>query len=185
MGKTIVLIDGENLVFRYQAMVDSGRIPRETITHVRDLLVWSPLMADNFLKEVIRVWCYTSAVGDPDAIQGIQKKISAIPYHYGRGEYSDDGALVPRVFKKEKQSQKSRLVDIHIAIDAMRHSFSEAVDQILFFTGDGDFLSLFDDIMRRGKTVHVGAFSSGLDSRIPTLVDRFIDLDPLFFEPPK
>lgn len=185
MGKTIVLIDGENLVFRFQAMIESGRIPLETVTHFQDLFVWSPSLADYFLKEVIRVWCYTSAVGDPNAIQKIGEEISAIPYHYGHGEYIDDGALVPRVFKKERQSQKSRLVDIHIAIDAMRHSFSEAVDQILFFTGDGDFFALFDDIMRRGKTVHVGSFSSGLDSRIPTLVDRFIDLDPLFFEPQK
>ena len=186
MGKAIVLIDGENLVFRYQSMKDNeGYKPHKENVHIQDLFVWTPDIAKHFLKEVIRVWVYTSAVGDPNTIQQIRKKISAIPYQYGRGgqgDYYGEGTLVPRVFKKEKRAHKSRLVDIHIAIDAMRHSFSESVDQIVFFTGDGDFVALFEAIMRRGKTVHVGAFSSGLDPRIPTVVDRFIDLDTLFFE---
>jgi hypothetical protein len=185
MGKTIVLVDGENLVFRYQAMLDEGYLPYNETIYTPNIFVWHPEVAEYFLKEVIRVWFYTSVTGDTPAIQEIKDTIARINFRYGGGEYTGDGNLVPRVFKKAKQSHRSRLVDIHIVIDAMRFSFSKGVDQVLFLTGDGDFVSLFEEIMSRGKTVHVGAFSSGLDPRIPSLVDRFINLDQIFFNPQK
>lgn len=183
MRKAIVLADGENLVFRFQAMLEGGRKQRKGVHHIEDVLVWHDAIADEFMKEVLRVSYYTSVVGDDATILRFKNQISSIQFGYNRGEYSGDARLVPHVFKKEKKSQKSRLVDIHMTIDAMRHSFSEGIDQVFLLTGDGDFYEVIREVMKRGKAVYVAAFSSGLDQRIPSLVDKFVDLDRIFFEP--
>lgn len=183
MRKTLVLVDGENLVLRYQAMVAAGRKPKHGVRHIPDVLVWHQDIAFEFMKEVLRVSYYTSAVGDDDALLRLRNEISAIAYSYSRGEYTGDGRIVPHVFKKERRGVKSRLVDIHITIDAIRHSFSESADQVFFLTGDGDFIEVIREVMKRGKSVFLGAFSSGLDGRLPSMVDHFVDLDRLVFEP--
>ena len=40
----ILLVDGENLVFRYQEMVAAGREPKPDVVHIKDVLVWHNAM---------------------------------------------------------------------------------------------------------------------------------------------
>jgi uncharacterized LabA/DUF88 family protein len=49
-------------------------------------------------------------------------------------------------------------------------------------SGDGDYLPLLQEVMRRGKQVEVLAFSSGLNEQLTYSVDRFLSLDEVFFD---
>lgn len=92
--------------------------------------------------------------------------------------------IVPRVFKRDAGSKRSRLVDIQITIDIMNAAASTSVDTILLVSGDGDFLPLIHEVMRRSKQIHVAALTSGLSDRFPSSVDTFIPLDGFFFSEP-
>ena len=90
---------------------------------------------------------------------------------------------MPVVFKKPRQSQKTRNVDIQVVIDVMRFAFTDEVERVYLVSGDGDYLPLLDEVMRRGKQVEVLALSDGLNDKLSHSVDRFYDLDPVFFRP--
>lgn len=52
-------------------------------------------------------------------------------------------------------------------------------------TGDGDYLPTIHEVMRQGVRVYVGSFSLGLDVRLRTQADEFLNLDQMRFEPEK
>lgn len=181
--KSILFIDGENLAMRYQALLESGRKPKPTVVHIPDIFVWQPGLGPGVINtDILRVNYYTSMVGDDDAIASVKESISAQRY-FSHGDYYGQCQLFPRVYKKLKKSTKSRLVDINITIDVMRHAYTHAVDVVYLFSGDGDFVHLVEEVARSGKKVCVGAFSSGLEPRLRVAADRFALLDEHFFEP--
>jgi uncharacterized LabA/DUF88 family protein len=92
------------------------------------------------------------------------------------------GQLVPVVFKKPKQSTKTRNVDIQIVIDVMRYSFAGAIEKVYLASGDGDYLPLIQEVMRRGTQVELLAFQSGLNPSLKKSVDRLHFLEDAFFE---
>jgi uncharacterized LabA/DUF88 family protein len=188
--RSILFIDGENLAFRFQALADQGRQARASVVHSKDVFVWNSEVAHNGIPgvntDVLRVAYYTSVVGDDVRLAEMRNIIAANQYgvhNAGMMDYYGPCQLTPRIFKKAAQSHKSRLVDIAIAIDVMRHACTRAIDVIYLFSGDGDFLELVSEVARQGQKVCVGAFSSGLEPRVPSTVDRFILLDELFFLP--
>jgi uncharacterized LabA/DUF88 family protein len=179
--KSIAFVDGENLTMRYQALLKDGRMPRPGVAHRPDAFVWSPHIGHPLIDtDMIRINYYTSMVGDEDAVTALRGAIAAHRYA-GRADYYGPCQLHPRVYKKPQKSTKSRLVDINITIDSMRHAYTGAVDVVYLFSGDGDFVELVEDIGRSGTRVCVAAFSSGLDPRLPVVADRFFLLDDLFF----
>lgn len=182
--RSILFVDGENLTFRFQSMLESGRQPKASVQHCPDVYVWTSVLGHKELidTDVLRVTYYTSMVGDDDAVATVKGKIADLRYR-GHGDYYGACQLYPRVYKKLKKSTKSRLVDINIVIDIMRFAYSDAVDVVYLFSGDGDFVSLVEEIARSGKKVCVAAFSSGLEPRLVSAVDRFVLLDEFYFEP--
>lgn len=175
--RTMCYIDGENLVFRYQEMLQSGLKPNSgSLIHLPDVFVWHPhLRGDE--KNVIRVNYYTSAVGTDKRIDEVRDQIGKIlstPAGHGR-------RVCSHVFKKPKASNKSKLVDISITIDALRDVYRDQVDVAFIFSGDGDYIPLIKEMMRNGKQVVVGALSSGLSPEMRRAGDQFIDLDRWFF----
>ena len=75
-------------------------------------------------------------------------------------------------------------MDIELAVDAME--FAEHVDQIVLFSGDGDFRSLVEAVQRRGVRVTV---VSTISSQPPMIADElrrqadvFTDLTELNFK---
>jgi uncharacterized LabA/DUF88 family protein len=186
--KSILFIDGENLTLRFQAMEKEGKTRQTTVSHIPDVFVWNQSF-DGFGipgidSDLLRVNYYSSATGDIPCIDGIKDSISKHSYSTRvMHDYYGSCQLLPRIFKKDNQSRKSRLVDISLTIDIMRHCYSSSVEVIYLFSGDGDFLELTSEIARSGKKIVLGAFSSGLESRLKSNVDRFIDLDSLFFQP--
>lgn len=179
--KSISFVDGENLTMRYQALLKDGRTPHTGVVHRPDVFVWNPYIARPVIDtDMIRINYYTSMVGDDDAVTALRELIAAQRFH-GHADYYGPCQLHPRVYKKPQKSTKSRLVDINIAIDSMRHAYTRAVDVVYLFSGDGDFVELVEDIGRSGTRVCVAAFSSGLDARLRLVADRFYLLDDLFF----
>lgn len=190
-----IFADGENLVFRFQAMLDSGRKPLKWVQHERDCFVWSPLFIWNpnrpghpGFQLITRILYYTSVIGDDQRIAAVRDQLAAIEYTcHPDGTNMDvthSAQLVPVVFKKPAQSQKTRNVDIQIVIDVMRCAHSDQFEQIHILSGDGDYLPLVKEVAHLGKQIRLSAFSSALHPELRRNVDRFTLLDDFYFEAP-
>lgn len=183
--RSILFVDGENLTMRYQEMVASGRNPRDGVAHKPHTYVWSDKLTykpHDGLPNLVRVHYYTSVVGDSNLVEDIQREMAAITFASPGSGQHHKGQLVPLVFKKDKKSKKTRNVDLQIIVDVMRYAFTDAVDRVYLATGDGDFIPLISEVMRRGKQVELLAFSSGLSPLLRSRVDRLHIIDDIFFK---
>ena len=146
--------------------------------------MWPPKITRNVnfqLRKVVRVFYYTSVVGDEQQVGEVKRKLSQIQFETIGDDGGMSGQIVPIVFKKPSKSQKTRNVDIQIVIDIMRFAFTDEIDRVYLASGDGDYLPLIEEVMRRGKQVELLAFSSGLNHALPYSVDSFFELDSVFF----
>lgn len=178
--RSVILVDGENLVFRFQQMVKDGYAPRPDIIYDPELIVWHSQMFAMWGVDNFRVNYFISVIGGNDVLDSARNAIARI-HSTQTGNYYQGCQLTPCVYKKPKKSQKSRLVDINMTVEAMRMAYSDQVDVVCVISGDGDFIEVYNDIKRRGKQVCVAALSNGLNSRVPSSVDRFFDLDHVLF----
>lgn len=179
-------IDGENLVHRYQDMINKGSIPRKDVIHKPEFYVWHPRVTqrDNYCA-YDRISFYQTVVGDDKKLNKAREEICKIRYGYRVDKYIlGDGSLYPRIFKKGKKESKTKSVDINISVDMLRNIMNGVGDIIFLLSGDGDYLPLIEEVGRHGKQVWLGAFSSGLNPSLRYAADEFIDLDPIFFEKP-
>lgn len=195
--RVMFFIDGENLVFRYQKMLEKGYEPLNAGIHKKDVYVWHSDIIRNIPRDIVRVTYYTSAVGDEVKILSICKDIKKIEYNYkgpsygvGGGRYSGGsrseqykGNIFPRVFKKDNRSAKSKAVDINIAVDMLNYASLENLDAVYLLSGDGDFIPLIQAVMRKGMRVHLMALSDGLNPLLSTAVDEFECIDDSLFKP--
>jgi len=189
MPRAMMFIDGENLCMRYQALLAEGKTPKADVQHEEDCYVWHGDMTATGFFNFSRVNYYTSVVGDDEKVSKLKETMGRIKFicqpetrPAGSSIRASLAQIVPFVFKKDAKSRKSRNVDIAIIIDIMRHSYSNMVDLIFLVSGDGDYLPLIKEVMRHGKRVYAGAFSSGLNRQIPYSVDHFFELDKYFFK---
>lgn len=180
--RVLYLVDGENIVLRYQDMIKDGRKPTSGVNHEKDSFVWHPRITVLHTHDLMRISYYTTCIGDDVQIMELSKKISSINYIFMGTQHEGQGTLNPHIFKKEQRSQKTKSVDINITIDALRHTYNNSVDGIYLFAGDGDYLPHVKEIMRQGKQVIIGAFSKGFNIALRYECDNFINLDRIFFE---
>ena len=187
LPRSVILIDGENLVSRYEDMLSQGLIVKDKLTsglgYIRGVFIWHHyLIGMPVAASVIRCIYYTSAVGDDPRIREIDGSIRKSQYAFGReGSYKWQ-SVVPRIFKKENGSRPSKRVDIQICIDALTCADQGGIDEVFLFTGDGDFLPLIHELMRRNIRVNLYAFSSGCSDSIKTAGDTFTSLDDRLFD---
>jgi uncharacterized LabA/DUF88 family protein len=184
LPRSILFVDGENLCMRYQEMLAAGSSPRPGVVHLPDTFVWHSRMTrtDNFqLCKIVRVCYYTSVVGDEPQVVEVKQQLSQIDFESRGDDGSMGGRIVPVVYKKPAKSRKTRNVDIQIVIDIMRFAFTDEIDRVYLASGDGDYLPLVQEVMRRGKQVELLAFSSGLNGSLRYSVDNFYSLDDVFF----
>jgi uncharacterized LabA/DUF88 family protein len=185
--RTFVFVDGENLVMRYQAMLEAGYEPKKGVIHVPDVFVWHPDMTTWSVMDIQRCLYYTTATGDEPRLKALRSQIAGTNFDYlhdyGDGVPEGTGQLVPRIFHKQSKSRKTRNVDIHIIIDMMRAAHINSTELLLLFSGDGDYLPLIEECMRLGKPTWVASFSSGLHDTLPCAVDLYVTLDDVFFKP--
>jgi uncharacterized LabA/DUF88 family protein len=183
MNKVLAFVDGENLVCRYQAMLEAGRHPKPDVVHVKDSFVWHPGMTTWTIINLVRCAYYTSVVGDTNAVRALESKIAGTVFESrGLGNVVGYARLQPRVHKRGSKQKKTKVVDVDVTIDIMRAALTMPIDGIFLFSGDGDYLSLIREVSRSSKQIHVGAFSSGLALELKNNVEGFLDLDHIFFE---
>jgi uncharacterized LabA/DUF88 family protein len=181
--RTILFVDGENLVFRFQEEVKAGRTPNDDLIHEPDCFVWHPAMARVSRYDLFRVCYYTTVVGDEDRVESVKRKLAEIKFAAVPADGPVmTGQVVPAVFKKLQRSTKTRVVDIRLIIDVLRYAHSDAIDLIYLVSGDQDYLPLINEVMHLGKQVYVGALSSGLAKPLTYNCDEFFNLDRLFFK---
>ena len=180
--KTFVLIDGENLIIRFQDMVSLGWTPVAGVIHEQDQFVWFRKAIYWSSQEIFRVGYYTTFVGADDELEAFRKRISETPFISTVPHKVDThGTLNPHVFKKSKKGKGTKSVDINMCVDALRHSADPNVSSIMLFTGDGDYIPLIEELMRRGVHVTVRAFSEGCNPKLRYIADDFLELDSQFF----
>jgi len=181
MRPEIHLVDGENLVARYQAMAGEGHEPKSEVIHKKDEYVWHPKMVWHKAGDIRRVTYYTSAVGSDNYIIELIKEIRTFRYAAWVGTTKKSGGIFAKVFKKPKGNHKSRAVDINIVIDSMTEVANRNAGVVCLYSGDSDFVPLIKELMRLGAEVDVKAFSSGLSPLLEISADSFTCLDGLFF----
>lgn len=180
--RTLALVDGENLVFRFQDMIEKGKKKNKATYHELDAFVWMPRIFIMSPFDIFRVSYYTTVVGDELRVKEMNELIAKQGYHFHFGRNKEyQGTLNPHVFKKDNKSRKTRAVDINITIDALTHVYNKSADIIFIISGDGDFLPLINEIKRMGKLAIVGALSEGLEDELKYTADRFYSLDHYFF----
>ena len=185
MKKCLVLIDGQNLRARYNNMLDDKHKPHDDIIHTKDY-VWSPrVLTEVILEEPIHFYYYSIIAGSDEHIKNISNEISRIEVYY-RGRVGDStihrSTLSPQIFKTEKNSYINKSADdIHLTLDALRHSYNRSIESIMLFSGDGDFVPVIKEVMRQGVRVWVCALSKGCSPELESVADRFYDIDYQFF----
>jgi uncharacterized LabA/DUF88 family protein len=182
----MAFVDGENLVMRYQAMMEAGAKPKAGGAHQRDCFVWHGNVTTWSMFDFIRINYYTSTTGDLPRVDALKDSICKVEFSFSYthdAEAPDATAnLVPHVFHKPSRNTKARNVDLQISIDFLRAAHLPAADVLFLLSGDGDYIPLIQEAARYGKEIWLGAFSSGLHPKLRHHVDNFISLDEIFFE---
>ena len=191
IDNALIFVDGENLVLRYQEMLQAGRKPASDNVHIPDCFVWNQRVLDDHIWDLKRVSYYTSVIGDDVRVRQVREQIAATTFTCRTGVVGGGlqsgfttrtGQIVPFVRKKSTRSKKESICDIAITVDVMRACYRDHAKIIWLFSGDGDFLSLFNEVVHNGKSAYASAFSSGLNEEIRFVVDEFLLLDKYFFQ---
>jgi uncharacterized LabA/DUF88 family protein len=188
LSRMMVFADGENMVMRFQNMVEEGRKPRDDISYERDVYVWSPQAVRPDLHHVLRATYYTYVVGTPERVDAMSDTIKSLKFQQYFRPMSDiaeklGNKLSSCVFKKDKQNRSAKGVDIKMTVDVLVNAYQNNLDTVYLISGDGDYVPVLEEARRLGKRIYVAAFSSGLNSRLKNAADEFLNIDPFFFQP--
>ena len=186
LGRMMVFVDGENLVFRYQEMIKSGRKPRDLVSHEEDVFVWASACVKPGYHQVTRATYYTYASGSQETIDRYRAVIKSSLFNQAmsrgiQGEAHFGNTLYPCVFHKPAKTSKAKGVDIQMTVDILTHVVQDNLDTVYLISGDGDYEPVIREAIRYGKRVIVAALSDGLNERLRTIADQFICLDPYYF----
>jgi uncharacterized LabA/DUF88 family protein len=190
LDETLIFVDGENLTLRYQELLRDGHSPAAENVHLPDVFIWSQRVLEAAYWNLKRISYYTSVAGDDPKVREVRNRIGQTQFTcktgivsgpLSAGPVTRTGQLMPFVRKRSARSRKQSICDIQLAVDVMRACYRDHAKIIWVFTGDGDFLSLFEEVAHSGKTIYASAFSSGLNEDIPYVVDEFVPLDQYFF----
>jgi uncharacterized LabA/DUF88 family protein len=86
-----------------------------------------------------------------------------------------------RLSERRACARARSICDIVIAVDVMRACYLNHAVTVWFFSGDGDFVQLINEVFHAGKCANVWAFLSGVNEEIRYVVDDFLLLDKNFF----
>lgn len=73
--------------------------------------------------------------------------------------------------------QKS--VDGRLIFDSLKGAYNDRYDVAVILSGDGDYISVVQEIKQRNKKVWIAAFGHATSNGLKTLADKFIDLREL------
>jgi hypothetical protein len=180
--RLMAFIDGENLVLRYEEMLRDGREPNGDIAHEPGVYVWHTHFSLPGTFEPIRANYYAAVQGDDTKLRAIESSLGGIAF--GNFAHSPIPVkLFPRIFKKPDRSRKTSIADIELTVDLLSQVYLQNVDAVLLLSGDKDFAAVVRAVVGRGQRIFVGSFSSG--RALDRGADHFVDLDRIFFKPPR
>jgi uncharacterized LabA/DUF88 family protein len=181
--RLICLIDGENLVIRYQEMLASGRVPHEDNFHLPDVCVWNNrLLGLPIDYDVIRATYYSSVFGDAVRARDVRDEVQTQMYACGDERTYVWQRLSGVVFAKSQRARKTKIVDMRVCIDALANTMNRNMEVLYLVAGDGDYVPLVEEIMRHGVRVCVFALSDGLAEQMRSVGDQFSLLDDKLFK---
>jgi uncharacterized LabA/DUF88 family protein len=172
----MTFVDGENLAIRAKKIFDSRLLKRPF--YKEDVFIWYPgsraydrsLYGGNkhqLAPLPVRCYYYTSYVGDDIARQEIEDFLWEIDFE-------------PRIFKKKRQQEKSKGVDIALATDMLSNAFRDNFDVAYLVAGDGDYTPMIEEVKRYGKIVYVSFLQSGLNPKLRIASDACFDITRQF-----
>ena len=174
----MAFVDGENFRIRGQEIAQSASLSLvEGQYYGKNVYIWIPdveprrdLYEETPLLDfsAIRASYYTSLVGDDQKLTATRDALWALGF-------------TPSVFKKSRQEQKAKGVDITLARDLLIHAVHDHYDVAVLLAGDGDYLPLVDEAKRLGKVIYVAFFGDcGLSPELSRASDMFFDLSNVF-----
>jgi len=89
----------------------------------------------------------------------------------------------PEVFKRLRNRDRAKGVDIALATDLLGNAHRDNYDAAVLLAGDGDYVPLVEEVKRLGKQVHVAFFDTeglGLSPELRLASDHFWILEPAF-----
>jgi uncharacterized LabA/DUF88 family protein len=166
----MLFVDGENLTIRAQKLLEaSGRLPLESPNFKTNCFLWpgsdyTALGWGRYLEtRPIRSFYYTSAVGGDDVLRLVREQIWALGFE-------------PHVFRKDKQNNQSKGVDIALTKDMLSHAFRDNYDAAVLVSGDGDYVPLVEEVKRLGKQVIVNFIAQWTNPDLRLAADSFSDI---------
>src|SRR5438034_11302217 len=123
LRRWMLFVDGENLTLRAQQLAAERQLTLSRgPTYDPDVYVWIPgvLPTQNIVPgarlgvqgQGIRAYYYTSLVGDEQRIVSVKEALWTLGFS-------------PEVFKKSRQDQKAKGVDIALARDILGHAYRD------------------------------------------------------------
>ena len=164
LRRLMVFVDGENMVFNYQATLKESK-QKNGIIHKKDVYVWHPHTFNFRGYDVIRFNYYTFCVGDDKILEEIKTEIKNLSFTKDLISILPT-SIRPSIFKKNKQGKKTKGVDIQMAVDILSNVYNDNLDTVLLVTGDGGFLPIINEIIRNGKQIILASFKSGLNKNL-------------------
>ena len=188
LGRMMAFIDGENIVARFEAIVQSGRVPYDRVRHKKDVYAWVEHAIDPALNVVLRATYYTYTTGSAEQAELVATEIQSLAFRQydvigQQFAYRLGNSLHPQVFIKPK-GRSGKGVDIQMTVDVLTNVYQDNLDTVFLMSGDGDYVPLVKESQRMGKRVVVAAFESGLSPALRIAADKFFELESAFFEPP-
>src|SRR5262249_47136516 len=174
----MAFVDGENLTIRGQEFAKTKTMNLIEGTHyLPGVFLWIPDVAatwDMYNDKValetnaIRAYYYTSLVGDDQKLTATRDALWSLGF-------------TPAVFKKTRQEQKAKGVDISLARDLLLHAVRDHYDIAVLIAGDGDYVPLVEEVKRLGKVVYIAFFAmNGLSLELSRASDSFFDISNVF-----
>lgn len=155
-----VFVDGENLAVRFAAACrDKQQDPRCLLHYEEGTFAWSIYLHVAIRQEFPTgpIHYFTSVSGDDakrDSLVGRVKR-------YG---------LVPHV-RKRRKNDKSKGVDVALAVAATVYAIEKKPERILLISGDADFVPLVQLCRQRYAHVSVWSFPIGLSPEVEREAD--------------
>lgn len=177
----MLFVDGENFTMRAQECAKKhGILLKKGQYYEPNIFAWIPYLVGRrsivphapitIQNSATRAYYYTSAVGDERKLQSVRQTLWELGFQ-------------AEVFKKDKQSTKSKGVDIALAKDFLSNAFLNNYDVAVLIAGDADYVPMVSEVKRLGKLVYVIFFhgdGSGLSMALHLASDMFFKIDDSF-----
>ena len=131
-------------------------------------LRWLWHAASRACRQALRAYYFTSFVGSDD----------------DRTKAADalwDAGFTPAVFKRPKNSGRSKGVDIALATEMLSNAFRDNHEIAVLVAGDGDYVPLVEAVKRLGMAVYIWWLDNGvLSPALKRASDGFEDFSRMF-----